>query len=145
MKKLIVALLLIPFILTYAQVPNEEAIKKEILANSYKSAEYWNKGEVDNYMNICYPKSEEILMQSTNARIYGYKKIYDMYAKLLPNTEARGVLSFTEMEVKVLTPDTAMEIGKFTLEFKDGKKRTGYFTGLLKKFPDGWKIIHDHS
>lgn len=139
------ALFLIPFIFSFAQVADEEAIKKEILSNSAKMAEYWNKGELDNYMNICYPKSDKLLMQSSNARLYGYQKIYDMYAKIFPNPDARGVLSFSDLEVTVLTPDTVMEIGKFTLEFKEGKKRSGYFTALIKKFPDGWKIIHDHS
>jgi ketosteroid isomerase-like protein len=145
MKKLITLFLLIPFILTSAQTADTEAIKKEILSNSAKMAEYWNKGELDNYMNICYPKSDKLLMQSANARIYGYQKIYDMYAKIFPNADARGVLSFSDLEVTVITPDAAMQIGKFTLEFKDGKKRSGYFTALLNKFADGWKIIHDHS
>jgi ketosteroid isomerase-like protein len=27
----------------------------------------------------------------------------------------------------------------------DGKQPHGVFTLILKKFPDGWKIIHDHT
>ncbi len=145
MQKILLVFLVAPFLLSFTMYLDDEAIKKEIIANAHKSAEYWNKGDVEGYMNICYPQREDILMQSTNSRIYGYKKIYDMYAKLFPNEAARGVLSFSEIEVTVITPDTAMEIGKFLLEYKDGKKRSGYYTAILKKFPGGWKIVHDHS
>lgn len=145
MKKLLSILLLVPFLFSFSNYQDDEAIKKELLADLAKSAEYWNKGDVDAYMNICYPQREDILMQSTNARMYGYKKIYNMYVKLFPDADKRGVLSFSEAEITVINFDTAMEIGKYTLEYKDGKKRSGYFTCLLKKFPDGWKIVHDHS
>ncbi|MBA4317037.1 MAG: hypothetical protein C0412_01415 [Flavobacterium sp.] len=145
MKKIFAILVLVPILFSFTAAPDDEAIKKEIMANSEKSAEYWNKGDVENYMNICYPKREDILMQSTNSRIYGYTKIHDMYVKTFKDEEKRGVLSFSEVEVNVITSDTAMEIGKYTLQFKDGKKRSGYYTAILKKFPEGWRIVHDHS
>ncbi len=144
MKKLIFFLFL-PIVTLFAQVQGEDAIKKEILSNMEKSAVYWNRGDLDNYMNTCYPKRDDVLMQSGNTRIYGYQKLYDMYSKLFPDEAARGVLSFSEGEVRVFNAETAMHIGKFTLEYKDGKKRSGYFTAILKKFDDGWKIVHDHS
>lgn len=125
-------------------IAEEEAIKKEIVANLFKSAEYWNNSDLENYMSS-YPKREDVLMQSGTSRIYGYTKLYNMYSNLFKDVDKRGVLSFTDVEVTVFANDTAMEIGKFTLEFKDGKKRSAYFTAILKKFADGWKIIHDHS
>ncbi len=145
MKKIFAILLLVPFLFSFKPVQDDEAIKKEIMANALKSAEYWNKGDVENYMNICYPKREDVLMQSSNSRIYGFTKLYEMYVKVFKNEETRGVLSFSDIEVKVITSETVMEIGKFTLDFKDGKKRSGYYTALLKKFPEGWRIVHDHS
>ena len=27
----------------------------------------------------------------------------------------------------------------------DGTKPTGLFTLIARKFPDGWKIVHDHT
>lgn len=145
MKKIFAFLLLVPFLFSFKVARDDEAIKNEILANSAKMEEYWNKGDVENYMNVCYPKREDILMQSSNSRIYGYTKLYNMYVGVFKNEDTRGHLSFSDLEVKVITSETVMQIGKFTLEMKDGKKRSGYFTALIKKFPEGWKIVHDHS
>jgi len=145
MGKIVSIFMLLPLLMSFSMYVDDEAIKKEIHSNMLKSMEYWNKGDVEAYMNICYPKKEDILMQSTSSRIYGYTKIYNMYAKLFPDADKRGVLSFSDVEVTVLSPDTAMEIGKFTLTFKDGKTRSGYFTAIHKKFPEGWRIVHDHS
>lgn len=145
MGKILSVFFLIPMLLSYTVYIDDEAIKKEIHNNLLKSAEYWNKGDVEAYMSISYPKKDDILMQSANSRIYGYKKIYDMYAGLFPKEEARGVLTFSDVEVNVLSPDTAVEIGRFKLTYKDGKERSSYFTAILKKFPEGWRIVHDHS
>ena len=46
--------------------------------------------------------------------------------------------------------DAALVLGKYELVFekeKDDKKKTarGRFTLVLKKFPDGWKIVHDYT
>ena len=35
--------------------------------------------------------------------------------------------------------------GSWKLTMSDGKTPHGLFTLVFRKFPDGWKIIHDHS
>ena len=51
---------------------------------------------------------------------------------------------------KAADSNAAMLRGKFELTFekeKDDKKKTarGRFTLIVRKFPDGWKIVHDHT
>jgi ketosteroid isomerase-like protein len=56
-----------------------------------------------------------------------------------------GELAFTNIRVETLGSHHAFAIGGWQLTLKDGTKRNGLFTLVLKKFPEGWRIIHDHS
>ena len=61
-----------------------------------------------------------------------------------------GKLTFSELKVESLSANAAVVLGKFELVFekeKDDKKMTarGRFTLIMKKFPDGWKVVHDHT
>jgi ketosteroid isomerase-like protein len=56
-----------------------------------------------------------------------------------------GTLKFSDLIVTVLSPDSAFVRGQFHLTMPDGKEPHGLFTLVLKKFPEGWRIIHDHS
>ena len=39
----------------------------------------------------------------------------------------------------------AFVTGRWQLAMKKGESPNGLFTLLLRKFDDGWKIVHDHS
>jgi len=58
-----------------------------------------------------------------------------------------GVLAFSEIEVRPLARGVALATGKFTLHRSTdaGGDALGRFTLILKRTPDGWKIIHDHT
>ena len=45
----------------------------------------------------------------------------------------------------MLGPDSAFVRGEFHLTMSDGKTPHGLFTLVFRKFPEGWKIVHDHS
>ena len=56
-----------------------------------------------------------------------------------------GRLAFTGLEVVMLGPDAALARGRFQLSMSDGKRPTGLFTLILRKRPEGWRIVHDHT
>ena len=56
-----------------------------------------------------------------------------------------GQLEFSNLRIEMLGPEAAFVRGEFHLSMSDGKKPQGLFTLVLRKFPGGWKIIHDHS
>ena len=66
-----------------------------------------------------------------------YKKSYDTKAKM-------GTLSFTDLEITVLSKDAAVVLGSWALK-RDGDNPHGKFTLIFRKFKDGWKIVHDHT
>ena len=56
-----------------------------------------------------------------------------------------GKLEFANLRIEMLGPETAFLRGEFHLTMPDGKKPQGSFTFVFRKFPEGWKIVHDHS
>ena len=56
-----------------------------------------------------------------------------------------GKLDFSDLNIQVLGPDAALVRGSFHLTMSDGKPPHGMFTLVFRRYPDGWKIIHDHT
>ena len=55
-----------------------------------------------------------------------------------------GTLSFKALTVEDLGPKLAYARGQWELVMT-GKTVKGLFTVILKKQPEGWRIVHDHS
>jgi ketosteroid isomerase-like protein len=45
----------------------------------------------------------------------------------------------------VLGADAAFVRGSWLLTMPDGKTPHGLFTLVFREFPEGWKIVHDHT
>lgn len=108
--------------------------------------EAWNRGDLEGYMAAGYWKSPELTFIGGATEIRGYDTALDRYRKAYqaPGKEM-GQLDFSEIRAVMLGPDAALATGKFHLKMKNGKEPGGRFTVILKKFPEGWRIIHDHS
>ena len=104
----------------------------------------WNKGDLIGFM-AGYLKSDDLSFYSGNSKTAGWKATLQRYQKKYQaDGKEMGKLSFTELTVELLGSDHALVRGRFTLEL--GKERpTGIFTHVMKRLPEGWKIIHDHT
>ena len=102
----------------------------------------WNKQDILGFMAY-YWQSEEFTYQSGANRLRGWKSLLERYQKSYSG-ENWGLLDFTDLEVNVLSGDYAYVLGRWKLAIKDSKKE-GVFTIIFKRFPEGWRIIHDHS
>ena len=98
-----------------------------------------------------YWNDEKLTFISGGDITFGWKKTKERYEKRYKaDGKEMGKLTFSELQAEVLSPTAAVVRGKFELTLekeKDEKKKTprGRFTLILKKFPDGWKITHDHT
>ncbi len=104
----------------------------------------WNKGDLKDFM-AGYWKSEKLTFFSGDKIEHGWQATYDRYQKRY-QAEGRemGKLSFSELDVEMLGTDTAWVRGRWKLvTSKDSPG--GLFTLIFKKFPDGWRIVHDHT
>ena len=117
-----------------------ESDVKQVLTNQVSA---WNKGDIQGFMEG-YWKSDDMRFISGNNVSKGWQAAYERYKQSYDTREKMGVLSFSELEVTVLSKTAALVKGRFTLERKEDKP-TGLFTLIFQKFEDGWKVIHDHT
>ena len=53
-------------------------------------------------------------------------------------------LQFSQLEFRFLGPDAALVLGHWHLTRKSGDVG-GVFSLVWQRFPEGWRIIHDHT
>jgi ketosteroid isomerase-like protein len=56
-----------------------------------------------------------------------------------------GKLDFYDLRIELMGADSAFARGAWHLTMTDGKTPHGLFTLILHRFPEGWKVIHDHT
>jgi beta-aspartyl-peptidase (threonine type) len=56
-----------------------------------------------------------------------------------------GKLDFSDLGIEMLGADAAFVRGAWLLTMPDGKTPHGLFTLVFRRFPEGWKIVHDHT
>jgi beta-aspartyl-peptidase (threonine type) len=105
----------------------------------------WNRSDLKGYMQG-YWHSPELTFFAGNKESNGWEAAYQRYrAAYSGKDKTMGKLNFSNLRVEVLGPEAAFVRGGWQLTMKDGSKRSGLFTVVLKKFSNGWRIIHDHS
>lgn len=105
----------------------------------------WNKGDLDGFMKG-YWKDEKLTFISGGGITRGWEPTRERYVKRYQaeGKDKMGTLAFDELAVEGFGADAAMVRGRFKLVRGD-QTDWGRFTLLLRKFPDGWKIVHDHT
>jgi beta-aspartyl-peptidase (threonine type) len=105
----------------------------------------WNRGDLKGYMQG-YWHSGELTFFAAEKESAGWEAAYQRYrAAYQGKDKEMGKLNFSNLRVAMLGEDAAFVRGRWQLTMKDGSLRSGLFTIVLRKFGDGWKIIHDHS
>ena len=102
----------------------------------------WNARDIEGFMGY-YWKSESLTFQSGASRFRGWQTMLDRYKKNYSG-ESWGTLTFSDLEVHLLAPDAAYVLGRWAVE-SAGKPGQGVFTIILRRLPEGWRIIHDHT
>jgi uncharacterized protein (TIGR02246 family) len=105
----------------------------------------WNRKDLEAFMSG-YWNSPDLTFFSGAREAKGWQAALDRYKKAYQSAgHEMGRLEFTNLRIETLGPDAAFVRGEFRLTMSDGKKPQGLFTLVLRKFPEGWKIVHDHS
>lgn len=128
--------------LSFAQ-SKDEKIKSDIRKVMDEQVVAWNKGDIDGFMQG-YWKSEELIFVSGDRVTKGWQQTTDNYKKNYNTREKMGVLTFSELEITVLSKDSAKVLGRWKVAHEP-KDNQGRFTLIFRKFKDGWRIIHDHT
>jgi uncharacterized protein (TIGR02246 family) len=109
--------------------------------NTQQSA--WNRGDVDAFLEG-YWHSPELTFSGSSGVSRGWEGVLARYKKNYPDRTAMGQLDFSELEFRFLGPDAALVLGRWHLK-RETDELGGVFSLVWQRFPDGWKIIHDHT
>lgn len=103
----------------------------------------WNSGDIDGFMEH-YIKSEDLRFASGGNINRGWQATIDGYKNRYPDKTAMGTLSFTDLEVDVLSPDDALVFGHWKLT-RAADMPSGLFTLHMKRVGGQWVIVSDHT
>ena len=123
--------------------PGNERKAIERVLNTQQKA--WNRHDIESFMAGYWNSSQLTFFAGANERD-GWqatlKRYLDTYGS--PGHEM-GTLDFSGLRIEVLGQEAAFVRGAWKLTVADGRNPHGLFTLIFRKFPDGWKIVHDHT
>jgi len=128
-----------------ADAGNEGTDAKAIERVLHKQQEAWNKHDLEGFMSG-YWNSPDLTFFSGAKENDGWQATIDRYlATYASPGHEMGKLDFSGLRVEVLGQQGAFVRGAWKLTMSDGKTPHGLFTLIFRKFPEGWKIVHDHT
>jgi ketosteroid isomerase-like protein len=122
---------------------NNSNIEKQIKKVMTDQAEAWNCGDIDGFMRG-YWRSDKLVFISGANVTRGWQPTLDRYKRTYDTRAKMGTLTFSDLEISVLSRDAAVVLGSWSLA-RDGDNPHGKFTLTFRRFPDGWRIIMDHT
>ena len=116
------------------------------IRNVLKSqVEAWNRRDLEGFM-AGYWNSPQLTFFSGATETKGWQATLDRYRKKYQAAGSEmGKLEFSELQVELLGPQGAFVRGRWQLTLSDGKQPHGLFSLVFRQFPEGWRIIHDHT
>ena len=104
----------------------------------------WNQRDLEGFMKG-YWHSSELTFYSGGTIVSGWEETLARYQNRYQSAgKEMGKLEFSDLKIELLGPAAAFVRGQFHLKM-DSSESDGIFTLTFRKFPDGWKIIHDHT
>ena len=73
-----------------------------------------------------------------------WQAVLDRYRQGYPDRKAMGKLTFADLEITMLGPKAAFVLGESRLG-RASDQPHGVFTLIFRRFPEGWRIIHDQT
>ena len=122
------------------QDARSEAAIREVL-DAQRDA--WNRGDIEGYMDG-YDRSVQTEFVGGDEITRGWQTVLDRYKKKYDSREKMGVLTFSDLEITMLSKDTALALGRWHLKRATDEPH-GTFSLVLRKTKAGWRIVHDHS
>jgi len=132
-----------------AQTPShivaQEDTKSAIEQVLHTQQAAWNRHDLEAFM-AGYWNSPELTFFSGAKESDGWQAAIDRYRATYSSPgHEMGKLEFSGVRVETLGPSAGFVRGAWQLKLPDGKTPHGLFTLVFRRFPDGWKIVHDHT
>lgn len=121
----------------------EPGLEALLLAHLTSSADGWNRGDLDAHFAF---HADSIVYVGSGGPVRGLDDVRDRFrSTYFAPGAARQSLRFERVEVKPLGADHALQIGNWILTGGGQPDRSGWFSLIWGRTPEGWRIIQDHS
>ncbi len=127
--------------------PPSAQTERDIRTLLVRSADAWNDGDLDGFL-LPYLHSDEVSYVGSRGPVRGYERLRQNYASSYwRNGDPDRKLGFRDIEVTPLGASYALAVGWYVLSNRGDGRETdrGIFSLVLRRTPDGWRILHDHS
>ena len=138
---IVCGMLLAPFVCEAAEQPSNSVSQIQSVLSAQQDA--WNRGDIEAFMNG-YARSASTVFVSGDEVTRGWETVRDRYRVKYSDRAKMGALSFSTIEVTMLSPDAGVVLGGWRLK-RDNDEPHGRFTLIFKRLPEGWRIVHDHT
>ena len=108
-----------------------------------RQVQAWNRGDIDGFMEG-YARSTTTEFVSGDKITRGWDTVRAQYRRKYDTPGKMGKLTFSEIKVSALSADSAIVLGRWSLQRKKDRPH-GVFTLLFRHIPAGWRIVHDHT
>jgi uncharacterized protein (TIGR02246 family) len=129
------------FVCAGAEQSSNSAAEIQSVLSAQQDA--WNRGDIDAFMNG-YARSTSTVFISEDEVRRGWETVRERYRVKYSDRAKMGALSFSDIEVTMLSPDAAVVLGRWRLKRANDEPH-GRFTLIFKRLPEGWRIVHDHT
>ena len=128
---------------TLCAAQSGEAANAAIRAVLDQQVAAWNRGDIEAFMRG-YAQSPETTFVADDRITRGWQTVLDRYRRAYNTRAKMGRLAFSELEIKRLGKDAALVLGRWELK-REQDAPHGRFTLIFRRFPEGWRIVHDHT
>jgi ketosteroid isomerase-like protein len=139
-KLLLLTTILLLSSVAFAQSEKDKAAIHKVMDDQ---AAAWNRGDIDGFMNG-YWKSEKLTFISGTNVTRGWQPTLERYKKGYDTRAKMGTLTFSDLEITMLSKDAAVVLGSWSLA-REKDNPHGKFTLTFRKFKEGWRIVIDHT
>jgi beta-aspartyl-peptidase (threonine type) len=121
--------------------PTDQDAVRQVLLDQQAA---WNRGDLEAFMGG-YWHSPDLTFFSGGSERHGWDDTLARYRQRYQG-EGRemGRLTFDDLRVEVVAPDVAYVRGRWQV-VTSKETLGGLFTLIFRKFPEGWRIVHDHT
>ena len=133
-----------PLAVLSGPAPDDQASDRAAITKAITDQQTaWNQGDINTFL-VAYWHSPEVTFSGTSGIIRGWDAVLARYKKTYSDRDAMGQLQFSQLEYRFLGKDGALVLGHWRLTRAKGDIG-GVFSLIWQRFPEGWRIIHDHT
>jgi len=126
------------------EVGEEEDLERSIEAMLHRSADAWNRGDLDGFM-ASYADGASTSLMTVDGPVNGRVEIRELYAPRFVPGATRDSLRLENLNVRPLPPLIGIVTGRYVLYRAGTVTDSGWFSVVVRRAGDGWRIVHDHS